>query len=164
MRNEGFPFKGILYAGIIVKGNDIKVLEFNARFGDPETQVILPLLATRLGDLLEGALSGRLDRTVISFSDKSAITVVMASAGYPGAYEKGKVIMGLDGIPEDAVAFHAGTEFHDGSFVTHGGRVLNVTALGATLQEARDKAYEAVSRVSFEGAYFRRDIGYRALK
>ncbi len=164
MKKEGSPFKGILYAGVIVKGDDLRVLEFNARFGDPETQVILPLLENRLGDLFNAAVDGTLAKCDIRFARKSAITVVMASGGYPGEYEKGKLIKGLDTVPEGAIVFHAGTEAHDGSCFTAGGRVLNVTAAGRDLAAARDLAYEAVGRLSFEGAFFRKDIGHRALK
>ncbi|HSV96088.1 MAG TPA: phosphoribosylamine--glycine ligase [Spirochaetota bacterium] len=164
MKKEGIPFKGILYAGVIVNGDDLRVLEFNARFGDPETQVILPLLENRLGDLFTAAEDGTLAKCDIRFARKSAITVVMASGGYPGDYEKGKAIKGLDAVPEGALVFHAGTEKRDGSCHTAGGRVLNVTATGTDLSAARDLAYEAVGRISFEGAFFRRDIGYRALK
>lgn len=164
MKKEGSPFKGILYAGVIVKGDDLRVLEFNARFGDPETQVILPLLENRLGDLFNAAVDGTLAKCDIRFARKSAITVVMASGGYPGEYGKGKLIKGLDTVPEGAIVFHAGTEARDGSCFTAGGRVLNVTATGRDLAAARDLAYEAVGRLSFEGAFFRKDIGHRALK
>lgn len=163
MKQEGFPFKGILYAGIIVRGDDIKVLEFNVRFGDPEAQVILPLMNGRLGDIIEGSITGSLDRHTLSFSDRHAITVVMASAGYPGSYEKGKVIRGLDSVGDDIIVFHAGTAVKDGSVITSGGRVLNVTAQGATLREARDRVYGEIEKIGFEGAYYRRDIAYRAL-
>lgn len=164
MKKEGSPFKGILYAGVIVKGDDLRVLEFNARFGDPETQVILPLLENRLGDLFNAAVDGTLAKCDIRFARKSAITVVMASGGYPGEYEKGKLIKGLDTVPEGAIVFHAGTEARDGACFTAGGRVLNVTATGRDLAAARDLAYEAVGRISFDGAFFRKDIGHRALK
>ncbi len=164
MKKEGIPFRGILYAGVIVKGDDLRVLEFNARFGDPETQVILPLLENRLGDLFNAAVDGTLAKCTIRFSRKSAITVVMASGGYPGEYEKGKPIKGLEAVPEGALVFHAGTERRDGSCYTAGGRVLNITATGNDLAEARERAYDAVGGISFEGAFFRRDIGHRALK
>lgn len=163
MSKEGTPFKGILYAGLIVKGDDIRVLEFNVRFGDPETQVILPLLENRLGELFNASVDGALSGCDIRFARKSAITVVMASGGYPGNYEKGRPIAGLDAIPDGAIVFHAGTERRGDELYTAGGRVLNVTATGSTLAEARDAAYEAVGRISFEGAFFRKDIGHRAL-
>ena len=163
MSKEGTPFKGILYAGLIVKGDDIRVLEFNVRFGDPETQVILPLLENRLGELFNASVDGALSGCDIRFARKSAITVVMASGGYPGNYEKGRPIAGLDAIPDGAIVFHAGTERRGDELYTAGGRVLNVMATGSTLAEARDAAYEAVGRISFEGAFFRKDIGHRAL-
>lgn len=164
MKKEGMPFKGILYAGLIINGGDIKVLEFNARFGDPETQVILPLLENRLGDLFEGSVTGTLNKLKMSFKEKYALSVVMASGGYPGNYEKGRLISGLEKTGDNALVFHAGTECVDGKYYTNGGRVLNVTALGTTLKEASEKAYHAVDRIHFEGASFRRDIGHRAFK
>mgnify|MGYP000904632227 CR=1 FL=1 len=164
MKKEGIPFKGILYAGLIISGDSIRVLEFNARFGDPETQVILPLLKNRLGDLFQGSVSGTLKGQTIEFDDRYAVTVVLASGGYPGNYEKGKRIHIPGTMADDVLLFHAGTEQKDGAVYTSGGRVLNVTATGATFYEAKEKAYEAVKKISFEGMYFRKDIGHRALK
>ena len=164
MMREGIPFKGILYAGVIVKGDDIKVLEFNVRFGDPEAQVIIPLINGKFGDLFQASINGTLDRTRISFNNMHALTVVMASGGYPGVYEKGKVIRGLDRVSDDIIVFHAGTTGGEGKFYTDGGRVLNITALGKTLQEASDTVYGAIDAISFEGSQYRRDIGHRALR
>jgi phosphoribosylamine--glycine ligase len=164
MMKEGIPLKGILYAGIILKGDDIKVLEFNVRFGDPEVQVILPLMNGKLGDLFQASINGDLDAIDISFKKMHAITVVIASGGYPGNYEKGKEILGLDRVNGDVIVLHAGTRFKDGKYYTNGGRVLNVTAIGNTLMEAKDKVYQTIDKISFEGAYFRKDIGYRALR
>ena len=164
MAKEGIPFKGILYAGVIIKGDDIKVLEFNVRFGDPEAQVIIPLMNGKLGELFQASISGTIDRLNVSFMNKHAITVVMASGGYPGEYQKGKVISGLGNTPPDIIVFHAGTKFSQGSYLTAGGRVLNVTATGPTLREAKDRAYEAIRSISFEGAFYRTDIGHRALR
>lgn len=164
MMKEGIPFKGILYAGVIIKGDDIKVLEFNVRFGDPEAQVIIPLMNAKLGDLFQASVSGTIDRLNVSFMDKHAITVVMASGGYPGDYEKGKVISGLGNTPDDIIVFHAGTKFSDGSCLTAGGRVLNVTAMGNTLREAKDRVYDAIKAITFDGAFYRTDIGHRALR
>ena len=164
MKKEGIPFRGILYAGLIVTGGDFRVLEFNVRFGDPEAQVILPLLQGRLGDLLQGSVQGRLGEMDISFLKKHAITVVMASGGYPGSYEKGIEITGLDSVSSDVTVFHAGTREQEGRLYTAGGRVLDVTALGETLQEARDRVYAEIGKISFEGAVFRTDIAHRALK
>jgi len=164
MRKEGIPFKGILYAGIIINGGDISVLEFNVRFGDPEAQVIIPLLDGRIGDLFSASIEGNLGETGIKFMNKSAVTVVISSGGYPGAYEKGKPIAGLDRLGDDIMLFHAGTERRDGRFYTNGGRVLNVTALGGSFSEARDRVYGCIDRISFEGAHYRKDIGHRAMK
>lgn len=164
MAKEGIPFKGILYAGVIIRGDDIKVLEFNVRFGDPEAQVIIPLMNGKLGDLFQASLHGTLNTINTSFKTMHAITVVMASGGYPGSYEKGKVITGLDSANKDIIVFHAGTTFSQGAYRTSGGRVLNVTAMGGTLREAKDKAYCAIQSITFDGAFYRTDIGYRALR
>ena len=163
MNLEGTPFKGVLYAGLMINKDKINVLEFNARFGDPETQVILPLLKERLGDIIVAAINGNIDKQEISFSDMHAITVVMASKGYPGAYEKGKPILGLNAEIENATVFHAGTEEKNGQVLTSGGRVLNISAAGRTLADAKDAAYKALRGISFEGAFFRSDIAHRAL-
>lgn len=164
MKKEGIPFKGILYAGLIVSGNDIKVLEFNVRFGDPEAQVILPLLNEKLGDLIQGSITGNLNSMHFSFSDKTAITVIIASGGYPGSYEKGKEITGLDDLSDDIIVFHAGTRYENGKYYTNGGRVLNITALGNSFQDARERVYGEIERISFEGAHYRSDIGHRVMK
>ncbi len=164
MNKEDKPFKGVLYAGLIINGDDMKVLEFNARFGDPETQVILPLLKTKLGDIIDKSINGNLKNLDIRFSDQYAVTVVIASAGYPGAYEKGKEISGIDKLSDDIIVFHAGTESKNGKLITNGGRVLNVTASGSDLVEARNRIYIEIDKIKFEGAYYRKDIGHRALK
>ncbi|MEJ5361946.1 MAG: phosphoribosylamine--glycine ligase [Spirochaetota bacterium] len=163
MKNEGIPFVGILYAGLIIKGNDIKVLEFNVRFGDPETQVLLPLLSGKLGDFIKAAIDGKLSGINLSFMNKHAITVVLASGGYPGSYTTGLPITGLERLPEDILVFHAGTK-RDGQLLTSGGRVLNITAIADSLEEAYHKVYDAIPSVSFEGMHYRKDIGFRALK
>lgn len=163
MQKEGIPFKGILYAGIIVKGKEINVLEFNVRFGDPEAQVIIPLLNGKLGDLFQASYNGTLDKTSVSFKKEHAITVVISSRGYPGTYEKGIEISGLDAVPDDIIIFHAGTKKVGGRYLTNGGRVLNVTATGKTLLEAKNKVYRNINTVSFNDAYYRKDIGHRAL-
>ncbi len=162
---EEIDFKGILYPGIMLTDSGPKVLEFNARFGDPETQVYLPRLENDLVDLFEASIDGRLSDVELNWSNKTAVCVVMASGGYPESYPKGKVISGLDeaNALQDTVVFHAGTKQDGDSIVTNGGRVLGVTAWRDTLTEARDAAYEAVSRISFEGAHFRRDIAAKAL-
>jgi len=163
MRREGIPFKGILYAGVMISGDKITVLEFNARFGDPETQVILPLLDVKLGDLLNAAVDEKLSSFDLKFKDAHAMTVVVASGGYPGSYDKGKVITGFDNVSDKLMVFHAGTETIDGNIVSNGGRVLNVTSIGSTLKEAQQNIYDEIGKLEFEGSFYRRDIGYRAL-
>jgi phosphoribosylamine--glycine ligase len=163
MRKEGIPFKGVLYAGLMINGDEIKVLEFNARFGDPETQVILPLLEGKLGDILKASIDGTLDRAPVKFKSGNAITVVMSAAGYPGDYVKGDEITGLESISEKVQVFHAGTVSKDGLVYTNGGRVLNVTAAGDSLEDARNLVYSEIDKIKFNGAFYRKDIAYRAL-
>jgi len=163
MRKEGIPFKGILYAGVMIDGDDIKVLEFNARFGDPETQIVLPLLETKLGTLIHASVNGGLDKVDLKFRKDHAMTVVMSSGGYPGSYEKGKEITGIENVAEKVQVFHAGTEVKDGKTVTNGGRVLNVTSIGSSLKDAADNIYGEIDKIKFDGSFYRKDIGYRAL-
>jgi phosphoribosylamine---glycine ligase len=166
MEKEGRLFKGVLYAGLMINDGEAKVLEFNARFGDPETQPIMARLETDLLDIIEAILAGSLSKIDIKWKPDSAVCVVMASGGYPGNYEKGKVIRGLEnasGVSNVSV-FHAGTAFKDGKIVTDGGRVLGVTGLGPVVAAAIDNAYKGVREISFDGAHFRRDIGARALE
>jgi phosphoribosylamine--glycine ligase len=166
MEKEGRLFKGVLYAGLMINDGEAKVLEFNARFGDPETQPIMARLETDLIDIIEAILAGSLSKIDIKWKPDSAVCVVMASGGYPGNYEKGKVIRGLEnaaGVSNVSV-FHAGTAFKDGKIVTDGGRVLGVTGLGPVVAAAIDNAYKGVREISFDGAHFRRDIGARALE
>ncbi len=162
---RGAPFAGTLYAGLMRTAQGPKVLEFNVRFGDPEAQVLLPLLRGDVLDLLDGAARGALPDAAVVDADRAAATVVLASRGYPGACEKGFVIEGLDAIDDErVVVFHAGTRLDvDGTVRTSGGRVLAVTGVDATLAGALDAAYAAVDRIRFEGAFCRRDIGRRAL-
>jgi phosphoribosylamine---glycine ligase len=157
---EGVRYRGILYAGLMITADGPKVLEFNCRFGDPETQVILPRLRTGLGGLLLACAEGRLSAQVLEWTPEACVGVVAASDGYPGAVEAGKEIHGLDEIDkiDGVVAFHSGTAERDGRVVTAGGRVLTVTALGASHDEARARAYEALSHVSFDGMQHRSDI------
>ncbi len=166
MRGEGTPFAGVLYAGIMITKDGPKVLEFNVRFGDPETQPILMRLKTDLVDIIEHILDGRLDETAIEWDEKAAVCVVLASKGYPGEYEKGKAILGLDEAKalKDAVVFHAGTSLKDGKIVTSGGRVLGVTAAADTIEPAISRAYGVVRMISFDGMHYRSDIGRKALK
>ncbi len=166
MAKEGRTFKGILYAGLMITKDGPKIVEFNARFGDPEAQVILPRLESDLVPIIQACIDGNLNEKEIKWSDKACCCVVMASGGYPGAYEKGKEIIGLkeaSKIPE-TIVFHAGTKKEDGKVLTNGGRVLGVTALGANIKESIDNAYKAVEKISFERAQYRKDIGQKALK
>ncbi|MGD9496622.1 MAG: phosphoribosylamine--glycine ligase [Armatimonadota bacterium] len=165
MAAEGSPYTGTLYAGIILTEDGPRLLEYNCRFGDPETQVVLPRLQTDLVELLLATVEGRLDRTQALWRDDCAVCVVCASAGYPGSYEKGKEITGLKEAEADerVIIFHAGTKRMGRRYLTDGGRVLGVTALGATWAEARDRAYNAVGAIDFEGMYFRTDIAERAV-
>ncbi|MCL4787872.1 MAG: phosphoribosylamine--glycine ligase [Verrucomicrobia bacterium] len=163
---EGIDYRGILYPGIMLTKDGPKVLEFNARFGDPETQVYLTRLENDLVELLEASVNGTLDRHELKWNPKASVCVVLASGGYPGSYPKGKVIAGLDAanaLPGTKV-FHAGTALKHGQVVTNGGRVLGVTALGKDLPSARTAAYAAVEKIHFEGAHFRRDIAAKALR
>ncbi len=161
MELEGRPFKGCLYFGLMMTPNGPKVIEYNARFGDPEAQVVLPRLKTDLLDIVDAVIDGELDKLNIEWEDCCSACVVMASGGYPGSYKKGVEIFGLDenGQVDGAVVYHAGTKYEDGKFYTNGGRVLGITAKGKTLDEALDKAYAAVEKISFDGAHYRRDIG-----
>jgi phosphoribosylamine--glycine ligase len=162
---EGIDFRGILYPGIMLTKDGPKVLEFNARFGDPETQVYLTRLENDLLELLEASVCGRLDRIQLKWSPLASVCVVMASGGYPGNYSKGKPIEGLVEAARmpDTRVFHAGTALKDGRIVTNGGRVLGVTALGKDLKSAQVAAYAAVQKIHFDGAHFRRDIAAKAL-
>ena len=164
MAREGKPFKGVLYAGLMVDGASAKVIEFNCRLGDPEAQVILPRLETDLLSIIEAVIEGRLDRTAIEWSPDATVGVVMASGGYPSSYGSGYPITGLDDVDPGVAVFHAGTRLEGGRPVTAGGRVLTVVARGRDLAEARDEAYVNVERVRFEGAHYRKDIALRAVE
>ena len=159
---EGRTFKGVIYFGMMLTPDGPKVVEYNARFGDPECQAVLSLLETDLMDILEACVDGTLDQVDVKFKDAASCCLVLASGGYPVAYEKGKEITGLDHV-KDAVVFHAGTKKQDGKFLTNGGRVLGVTAVAPTLREAVVKAYAAAGPVNFEKMHFRTDIGYHIL-
>ncbi|MDE7399238.1 MAG: phosphoribosylamine--glycine ligase [Oscillospiraceae bacterium] len=166
MADEGRPFKGCLYFGLMLTPQGAKVVEYNCRFGDPETQVVLPLLETDLADIIESVWNENLTELDIKWSGDSCACVVMASGGYPEKYETGKEISGLDenGQCAGAYVYHAGTKLENGKFLTAGGRVLGVTAIAENLQAALDKAYKAVDGISFDKAHFRKDIGKRALE
>jgi len=162
MAYEGKPYKGVLYAGLMVDGDAMHVLEFNARFGDPETQVILPRLESDLLEIMLACHAGNLAPGSISWSDDCSVAVVLASGGYPGAYEKGRVVSGLESCDYGSVVFHAGTRTDpSGHTVTDGGRVLNVVGIGANMTEARERAYQRVSAVRFDGMMYRSDIALR---
>src|SRR6266850_628547 len=157
---EGVTFRGLLYPGLIITSDGPRVLEFNCRFGDPETQALLPRMKSDLLPLLEATIDGKIERCTIEWDTRAAVTVVLASGGYPGKYESGKSISGLDQAArlDDVQVFHAGTKRDSNEIRTAGGRVLAVTALGSTLEAARARAYEAVSRIHFENCHYRRDI------
>ncbi len=161
MAKEGRPFKGIIFFGLMLTPDGPKVLEYNARFGDPEAQVVLPRMKNDIVDVFEACVDGTLDTIDLQFEDNAAVCVVLASGGYPVSYQKGYPISGLDSLrtEEGIYVFHAGTAFKDGRIVTSGGRVLGVTATGTDLKNARARAYEAVRKVSFEKAFCRNDIG-----
>jgi len=160
MLEEGRPYRGVLYPGLMMTAEGPQVLEYNCRFGDPETQVLLPRLKTDLLEILLAVVNNRLEGTVVEWSDEACVGVVLASGGYPGPYKTGFPIEGLDEVDPDVQVFHAGTKRRDdGVVVTAGGRVLTVVATGATLTEAREKAYRNVERIRFQGVHYRRDIG-----
>ena len=165
LRDRGITYKGVLYAGLMIAPDgQPSVVEFNCRFGDPETQVVLPLLKTDLAEVMLACAEGRLHEIELEWHQGYAACVVLASGGYPGAYDKGKKISGLDAAVAEAQVFHAGTAAADtGEVVTNGGRVLGITGCGDTLQAALDKAYRAIGKIHFDGAYFRSDIGFRVL-
>ncbi|WP_447976767.1 phosphoribosylamine--glycine ligase [Candidatus Nitrospira bockiana] len=159
----GSPFQGVLYAGLMIVGGQPYVLEFNARLGDPETQVVLPLLDTDLVDVIEAVVEHRLDQLHVAWQTNSAVCVVLTSAGYPGRYTTGHVIRGLDVASEDVVVFHAGTARKNGEVCTAGGRVVGVTGIGVDLPAACGAAYRAVGAITYEGRHYRTDIAHRAL-
>lgn len=161
MKEEGRPFKGVIFFGLMLTANGPRVLEYNARFGDPEAQVVLPRMKNDIIDVIDACIDGTLDKVDLQFEDNAAVCVILASDGYPVKYEKGFLIDGLEKFDgkDDYYCFHAGTKKTDEGIVTNGGRVLGITATGATLKEAREKAYDATSWVSFKNKYMRHDIG-----
>jgi phosphoribosylamine--glycine ligase len=166
MSSEGHPYKGCLYVGLMLTSDGPKVVEYNCRFGDPETQVVLPLLDEDLAELMLQVAEGNLKRTEIKLKNQSAVCVVLASGGYPDAYQTGKVITGLNHASTltNVIVFHAGTKTQDTKLETNGGRVLGVTAFDDTLEEAINRAYQAVNKIHFDGMHFRRDIGNKGLQ
>ena len=164
LNREGITFKGILYFGLILTDEGPKVLEYNARFGDPETQVVLPTLETDLVDIFEAVIDGTLDKINIEWSDAACVCVIMASGGYPESYKKGYEIKGIKQAELDSniIVFHAGTKKENGKYYTNGGRVLGVTAIGKDLKHARERAYKAVEKIQFQDAHYRKDIGVKS--
>jgi phosphoribosylamine---glycine ligase len=165
MARRGTPYQGVLYAGLMIKDGAPRLVEYNVRFGDPECQVLMMRLGAQALDLMQAAANGTLADAKVHWADDHALTVVMAAKGYPGSYEKGSVIRGLEALPEDSsnIVFHAGTTAQNGQITATGGRVLNVTARGATLAEAQARAYAMVDAIDWEDGFCRRDIGWRAL-
>lgn len=165
LRSEGIKYKGILYAGLMIDNGQPNVLEFNCRLGDPETQPVLLRLDTDLVDIFMAIADEKLSDVNIEWKDEASVCVVLASRGYPGKYEKGKIISGLNDAKEmdDVVVFHAGTSFNNNEIVTNGGRVLGVTALGKGIKDAKERAYEAIKKIHFEGMHYRSDIADKAL-
>ncbi len=165
MAERGMPYQGVLYAGLMIKDGQPRLVEYNVRFGDPECQVLMMRLGAQALDLMQAAAEGRLSEVKANWADDHALTVVMAAKGYPGDYEKGSIIKGLDDCPEDSfhMVFHAGTNETEGQIVATGGRVLNVTARGSSLREAADRAYGMVDQIDWPEGFCRRDIGWRAL-
>jgi phosphoribosylamine--glycine ligase len=165
MGEEGRPYRGVLYAGLMIHEGHPKVLEFNARFGDPETQPVLMRMQGDIVPILEACMQGTLSRHKIEWDNRASVCVVMASRGYPGDYQKGKVIEGLKEVSRmDGVSvFHAGTTLKDGQVITHGGRVLGVTGLGEDIPRAIERTYQAVKKITWDGVYYRTDIGQKAL-
>lgn len=165
LKSEGIEYRGVLYAGLMISAKKVKVLEFNVRFGDPETQAVLARMKSDIVPYLEGAAKGHLPEQPIEWDTDHAICVVLSSGGYPAQYEKGKEIKGIDEAEKKgALVFHAGTRLEGKKFLSDGGRVLGVVALGEDIRKARDKAYEAAGLVDFEKAYYRRDIAFRAIE
>lgn len=166
MNREGRPYKGVLYIGLMITPSGPKVLEYNIRLGDPEAQALLVRMKSDIVPIMLATITGELDTVELDWSSQESVCVVMASEGYPGSYANGKEIRGLDLLKEqkDINVFHAGTKFENGKLLTNGGRVLNVVACGDSIKEAQKKAYEAINKISFDGAYYRKDIGSKAIK
>jgi len=168
MANEGIPYRGFLYAGLMISDqNEAKVLEFNCRFGDPETQPIMMRLSSDLVELIQSCFDGTIESFPVEWDERSALGVIMASSGYPEKYETGLEINGLDTIDQsypDVKIFHSGTAIRNGNIVNNGGRVICVTALGSDIRQAQKIAYDAVKKVTWNGVYYRTDIGDKAMK
>jgi phosphoribosylamine--glycine ligase len=165
MARRGTPYQGVLYAGLMIEGGRGRLVEYNARFGDPECQVLMMRLGAQALDLLLACAEGRLEQARVNWADDHALTVVMATKGYPGPYHRGSMIHGLQRLPEDSrhMCFHAGTVEKDGQILANGGRVLSITARGGTLEEARNRAYGMIDHLDWPEGFCRSDIGWRAL-
>jgi len=163
MNNEGSPFKGFLYIGLMINNDDPYVIEFNVRLGDPEAQVLIPLIKSPFLDIIISSIEGNIENCCIELDSNFAVTVVLAAEGYPEAYDKGMIIKGLDDI-KDEIVFHAGTKFKNDEFLTNGGRILNVIGIDNDLQKSISKAYKLVDKIDYKGKYFRTDIGMKAFK
>ena len=161
MQKEGRPFKGVLYFGLMITQKGVKVIEYNARFGDPETQVVLPRLKTDLVEIMEAVIDERLDQLQIDWADNAAVCVVLASGGYPVKYQSGYEIHGLNNVADNITVFHAGTKKENGKFFTAGGRVLGITAVSENLDAAIQDAYATVKNISFQDMHYRKDIGIK---
>lgn len=159
LKADHMDYRGVVFIGLMIENNKAKVLEFNVRFGDPETQSILLRLDSDLFDIMYAVSTGSLDQVDVKWKDEHVACLVLASGGYPGSYAKGKVITGLKDVADDIIVFHAGTAFKDNAVVTSGGRVLNICALGSSLEETREKVYRAAEVIDFDGKYYRKDIG-----
>lgn len=164
MASEGCPFRGVLYTGLMITEDGPRVLEYNARFGDPETQVIMPVIQGDILPLFEGVARGNIEGLNVTVEAGACVCVVLASGGYPGNYKKGKVITGLDTLDDNTIVFHSGTAVQDGQLVTAGGRVMALSLKAASMSEALEQVYKEINKISFEGMHFRKDIGNRALK
>ncbi|KJJ83749.1 phosphoribosylamine/glycine ligase [Candidatus Omnitrophus magneticus] len=165
MREEGMPYKGVIYAGLMLTKTGPKVLEFNVRFGDPEAQALIPRVKSDIVDIMLGTANGDISGKTIEWDKRYAVCVVISSSGYPGEYEKDKLITGIEDAEREGVfVFHAGTKKENGKIYSNGGRVLNVVALGDTIEEARHKVYSGVEKINFEGMYYRKDIAHRFLE
>jgi phosphoribosylamine--glycine ligase len=165
MESEGCPYSGCLYLGLIMTADGPKVIEFNARFGDPETQVVLPLLDSDLVTIMHACINGTLADTTVKWKEEAAVCVVLAAGGYPETYNKGDIISGIDKAEQQgAYVFHAGTASHEGQVITNGGRVLGVTSTASDIRQAVDKVYQAIDNIKFKGMHYRKDIAYRAMK
>ena len=159
LKADNMDYRGVVFIGLMIENNKAKVLEFNVRFGDPETQSILLRLDSDLFDIMYAVSTKTLNTVDVKWKEDHVACLVLASGGYPGSYPKGKVITGFENVKDDIVIFHAGTALKDGDIVTNGGRVLNICALGSSLEETRQKVYEAAEVIEFEGKYYRKDIG-----